>query len=70
VAAARAAGLRLAAVDVVSRSVGGALADGLRVVVDLNPIPALHHHLHVANPSVTSRVAVPILRALLDDVRS
>jgi len=69
VAAARAAGLRLAAVDVVSRSVGGALAEG-RVVVDLNPIPALHHHLHVANPSVTSRVAVPILRALLDGVRS
>ena len=39
------------------------------VVVDLNSIPALHHHLHVANPGSTSRVAVPILRALLDGGR-
>jgi hypothetical protein len=58
VAAVRAVGLRLAGIDVVAG-----------VVVDLNPIPALHHHLHVANPGSTSRVAVPILRALLDGDR-
>jgi cyanophycin synthetase len=62
VAAARAVGLRLAGVDVVARR-----TDGDGVVVDLNPIPALHHHLHVANPGATSRVAVPILRALLGE---
>jgi cyanophycin synthetase len=62
VTATRAAGLRLAGVDVV---IASALADSGGVVIDLNPVPALHHHLHVANPAPTSTIAVPILRALL-----
>jgi cyanophycin synthetase len=63
VAAARAVGLRLAGVDVVTRTVG--LAASCGVVVDVNATPALHHHLHVVDVSATSRVAVPILRTLL-----
>jgi D-alanine-D-alanine ligase-like ATP-grasp enzyme len=63
-AAAAALGLRLAGVDVVTPSTesGG-------TVVDVNAIPALHHHGYVADHAAAARVAVPILRTLLEDAR-
>jgi D-alanine-D-alanine ligase-like ATP-grasp enzyme len=64
ITAAHAAGLRLSGVDVVART-PCVDADGTSVVIDVNPVPALHHHLHVARPGTTSKVAVPILWALL-----
>jgi cyanophycin synthetase len=62
VSAARALGLRLAGVDVVTPSPGRA-----GTVVDVNAIPALHHHAYVADGSTAVRVAVPILRTLLEE---
>ena len=59
VAATAALGLRLAGVDVVARTpLGGG-------IVDVNAIPALHHHALVADPAAATRVAVPVLSALL-----
>ena len=62
VAAASALGLRLAGVDVVTPSParGG-------TVVDANAVPGLHHHGYVADGSTATRVAVPILRKLLEE---
>ena len=65
VAAAAALGLRLAGVDVVARTPLAPLAASGGVVVDVNAIPALHHHALVAEPAGATRVAVPILSALL-----
>lgn len=69
VAAARAAGLRLAGVDVVTpdparglRAAGGAL-------VEVNATPGLHHHYLVCDPGRAQRVAVTVLRRLLDGPR-
>jgi cyanophycin synthetase len=64
VTAAHAAGLRLAGIDIVTPP-ATTHADGTHVVIDVNPFPALHHHLHVENPGPTSKVAVPILQELL-----
>jgi D-alanine-D-alanine ligase-like ATP-grasp enzyme len=61
-AAAEALGLRLAGVDVVTSS---AAESG--TVVDVNATPGLHHHAYVANGSSAARVAVPILRRLLEE---
>lgn len=69
VAAARAAGLRLAGVDVVTpdptrglRTAGGAL-------VEVNATPGLHHHYLVRDPRQAQRVAVTVLRRLLGPPR-
>jgi D-alanine-D-alanine ligase-like ATP-grasp enzyme len=62
--AADALGLRLAGVDLVANTWPDA-TDG--VVVDVNPMPGLHHHHYIANPAAATSVAVPILRALLED---
>jgi cyanophycin synthetase len=62
VAAAAALGLRLAGVDVVTPSTGGG-----GIVVDVNASPALHHHGYVADRAAAARVAVPILRTLLEE---
>ena len=67
VAAACAVGLRLAGVDVIAPTANAGLAASGGVVVDVNAVPALHHHALVANGGATARVAVPILRALLEN---
>jgi D-alanine-D-alanine ligase-like ATP-grasp enzyme len=64
-AAAAALGLRLAGVDVVARTPLASLAESGGVIIDLNATPALHHHALVADPAAATRVAVPILSALL-----
>lgn len=66
VAAVAALGLRLAGVDVVTRTLAAALPTSGGAIIDVNETPALHHHLHVANADGATRVAVPILRALLE----
>jgi D-alanine-D-alanine ligase-like ATP-grasp enzyme len=57
VAAARAFGLRLAAVELRGD-------DG--VIVEVNGTPGLHYHAQVADPSTAVDVATPILETLLD----
>jgi D-alanine-D-alanine ligase-like ATP-grasp enzyme len=63
--AARAIGVRLAGVDVVAPDLGRPLAESGGVILEVNGTPGLHHHYHVAEPERATRVAVPILSALL-----
>ena len=63
--AAAAVGVRLAGVDVVTTDLSSPLASTGGVILEVNPIPGLHHHYNVMNPAAAQRVAVPILEALL-----
>lgn len=63
--AASAVGVRLAGVDVVTRDIGKPLEETGGVILEVNPLPGLFHHYHVANEEHASRVARPILHGLL-----
>jgi cyanophycin synthetase len=63
--AAAAVGVRLAGVDVVTSDISTSLTSTGGVVLEVNPIPGLVHHYNVAEPAAATRVAVPILEALL-----
>lgn len=65
-AAARAVGLRLAGVDVVTPDLSGAPSERGGAIIEVNGTPGLHYHYQVADRARATRVAVPILRALLD----
>lgn len=63
--AARAVGLRLAGVDVITSDLGVPLERSGGAVVEVNGGPGLHHHHFVADPLRAPDVAEPILRTLL-----
>jgi cyanophycin synthetase len=65
-AAANVLGLRLAGFDVVAPTTAAGLAAAGGAIVDVNEAPALHHHTQVADADGATRVAVPVLRALLE----
>jgi cyanophycin synthetase len=65
-AAARAVGVRLAGVDVITRDPSVSLATAGGGVLEVNPVPGLMHHYTVANPADAVRVAVPVLEILLN----
>jgi D-alanine-D-alanine ligase-like ATP-grasp enzyme len=65
--AAAAVGVRLAGVDVVAESLGAPLRETGGTIIEVNACPGLHHHYHVADPARATRVAVPVLRRLLED---
>jgi D-alanine-D-alanine ligase-like ATP-grasp enzyme len=59
-------GLRLAALDIVTPDLRLGLEKDAGVVLEVNPVPALYHHYRVADRSRATKVAVPILRRLLE----
>jgi cyanophycin synthetase len=63
--AVRTSGLRLAGIDLITADLDGPPREG--VILEVNPHPGLHHHYAVADRRSATRVAVPILRALMDD---
>ncbi len=63
-------GARLAGVDLVTPRPDLSLAEGGGAILEVNPVPALHHHYAVADPDSATRVAVPILLTLLDEAAS
>ena len=65
--AARVVGVRLAGVDVVVPRGEPSTGAASGVFLEVNGGPGLHYHYQVANPGPTSRVAIPILEALLRD---
>jgi cyanophycin synthetase len=63
--AAGALGVRLAGVDIVTTDPARPVAETGGVVLEANPVPGLTHHYNVADSAGATRIAVPILRALL-----
>lgn len=66
----RAAGvvpLRFAGVDLITPDVTRALGPAGGAIVEVNGTPGLHYHYLVADPDHATRVAVPVLRTLLDE---
>jgi D-alanine-D-alanine ligase-like ATP-grasp enzyme len=68
-AAAAAVGLRLAGIDVVTTDLSRELRETGGAVIEVNGTPGLHYHYQVANTGGAGRVAVPILRRLLEESR-
>jgi cyanophycin synthetase len=64
-AAAELIGVRLAGVDVIASDLSRPLEDTGGVILEVNGIPSLHHHYEVADTANATRVAIPILEALL-----
>lgn len=62
-------GLRLAGVDVITPDLGCSLQESGGVILEVNGPPGLRYHYDVADPARATRVAVPILQALLSDRR-
>jgi hypothetical protein len=60
-------GLRFAGVDVVTADLQRDLRDVGGAIVEVNGTPGLRYHYAVADPAGADRVAVPVLRRLLDD---
>jgi D-alanine-D-alanine ligase-like ATP-grasp enzyme len=64
--AAAAVGVRLAGVDLITTEVGSSLRETSGAIIEVNATPGLQYHYQVREPAQATRVAVPILRALLD----
>jgi cyanophycin synthetase len=65
--AARAAGVRLAAVEVITPDVRLPLAEAEGIVLEVNGTPGLHYHYLVADSECLVPVAVPIIEQLLTE---
>ena len=59
-------GLRLAAVEVVTPDTSVALREVGGIVLEVNAPPGLHYHYDITEPEYAVRVAVPILKRLLE----
>jgi cyanophycin synthetase len=64
-AAARAVGVRLAGVDLITPDPTRSLREAGGALIEVNGTPGLHHHYLVADPAAATKVAVPVLRHLL-----
>ncbi len=64
--AAQCLNLRLAALDIVATQPNRGLGESGGILLEVNPVPGLHHHYRVADPSQRSNVAVEILQRLLE----
>jgi hypothetical protein len=60
-----AVGLRLGGADVITTDASHPLERTGGVLVEVNGTPGIHHHYHVADGANATRVAVPILRRVL-----
>ncbi len=62
-------GVRLAGVDLITTDLGRSLKESGGVIIEVNGTPGLHYHYQVADQGNATRVAVPILRRLLEEPR-
>ncbi len=65
-AAVRAVGLRLGGVDLAVPDLTRPLSASGGSIIEVNGTPAFHYHYLVADPASATRVAVPVLRTLLE----
>jgi D-alanine-D-alanine ligase-like ATP-grasp enzyme len=66
--AARAVGLRLAGVDVVTPDIGRPLGQAGGAIIEVNGTPGFQYHYVVADPTNATRIAVPVLERVLETV--
>jgi cyanophycin synthetase len=66
--AVRAVGLRLSGVDVVTPDIRRPLSDTGGAVIEVNGTPGLQYHYEVADRARATRVAVPVLERVLEEV--
>jgi D-alanine-D-alanine ligase-like ATP-grasp enzyme len=64
-AAAELIGVRLAGIDIVTPDLSSSLAESGGAILEVNGTPGLNYHYGVADAANATRVAVPILQALL-----
>jgi cyanophycin synthetase len=62
-------GVRLAGVDLITTDLSRSLKESGGVIIEVNGTPGLHYHYQVADQGNATRVAVPILRRLLEEPR-
>jgi D-alanine-D-alanine ligase-like ATP-grasp enzyme len=62
-------GVRLAGVDLITGDLSRSLKESGGVIIEVNGTPGLHYHYQVADEVNATRVAVPILRRLLEESR-
>ena len=62
-------GVRVAGVDLITGDLSRSLEESGGVVIEVNGTPGLHYHYQVADEGNATRVAVPILRRLLEESR-
>jgi cyanophycin synthetase len=62
-------GVRLAGVDLITTDLSRSLKESGGVIIEVNGTPGLHYHYQVADQRNATRVAVPILRRLLEEPR-
>ena len=62
-------GVRLAGVDLITTDLSRSLKESGGVIIEVNGTPGLHYHYQVADEGNATRVAVPILRRLLEESR-
>lgn len=68
-AAAGAVGLRLAGIDLVAPDLARPLGESGGAIIEVNGTPGFQYHYLVAEPERATRIAVPILRTLLEEAR-
>jgi cyanophycin synthetase len=66
--AVRAVGLRLSGVDVVTPDIGRSLSDAGGAIIEVNGTPGFQYHYVVADPAHATRVAVPVLQRVFEQV--
>jgi cyanophycin synthetase len=69
-AAAELIGVRLAGIDLVTEDLSRSLAHSGGAILEVNGTPGLHYHYEVTDVANATRVAVPVLQALLDPARA
>jgi hypothetical protein len=66
--AARAVGLRLAGVDVVTPDIMRPLAEAGGTIIEVNGTPGFQYHYTVADPAGATRIAIPVLERVFETV--
>jgi cyanophycin synthetase len=68
--AVRAVGLRLAGVDLVTPDINRPIAETGGAIIEVNGTPGFQYHYVVADPANATRVAIPVLERIFEEVAS
>lgn len=66
--AVRAVGLRLSGVDLVTPDINRPIADAGGAIIEVNGTPGFQYHYEVADPANATRIAVPVLQRVFEEV--